>query len=57
MLFILRKLSFEDLVKNGSISFHHKNVHAVKIEMNKVIIGSFPEITNKKTPIAELLQP
>lgn len=39
------------------ISFHHKNVHAVKIEMNKVIIGFFPEITNKKTPIAELLQP
>lgn len=38
------------------ISFHHKNVHAVKIEMNKVIIGFFPEI-NKKTPIAELLQP
>ena len=43
------RVSSEDLLKNDrSISAHHNNAHAVKIEINKVINGSFPEIVNKK---------
>ena len=37
--------SFEELVhKDNSVSMHHNNIHALAIEMYKVVNGRSPEI-------------
>ena len=54
VIYMDRKFSFEDLVKNGRpISIHPKSVHAVEIEMSKVVNGSPPKIVNQKIPFTE----
>ena len=40
--------AFEELLhKDNSVSIHHNNIHALAIEMNKVVNGTSPEIMNK----------
>ena len=40
--------TFEELLaKNNSVSVHHKNIHAIAIEMYKVVNGISPKIMNE----------
>ena len=49
-----KRSTFEELLaKDNSVSVHHNNIHAIAIEMYKVVNGISPEITNEVFKLRE----
>ena len=49
-----KRSTFEELLaKDNSVSVHHNNIHAIAIEMYKVVNGIFQEIINEVFKLRE----
>ena len=54
IIYNYKRSTFEEvLAKGNSVSVHHNNIHAIAIEMYKVVSGISPEIMNEVFKLRE----